>query len=386
MLALRCLPLFLLAWGTTTYSDSDPSLFDEVPLLLWKPKGKFVNLEEDPFMACQEHGGLPESIFSGIDQEETIVQIIRNTLSLEDFRSSSFSELQSSFESADRRFLPRGRAIEAGLFPDRKQLQGLEGKDVSSKGKKFITVDIGDGGDEEIADVLAVLAKRVKNYIVIFTGRRGSVPRAVASLSRSKRETPVGEPEGRVNSVFSSGCLRIAASDARFHLRKAAGKEIKEGKGYSIELPLDADGDSWSMCDLNAENKTQHKIIWKGMSQGLKTVTLVFDVETTKGNKNWKVSNMRLTYSGDITVPGEAGSIPLQASMQADASGDLQFTMSTEGTAQVYFSLGILTGLFLLVIFLLILLWAFSMMAQLKTNDQFDDPKGKTITVPATVD
>lgn len=49
-----------------------------------------------------------------------------------------------------------------------------------------------------------------------------------------------------------------------------------------------------------------------------------------------------------------------------------------------YFNIEIWTGLFVVFLMLFILTWGLQMLMDVNTNDRFDDPKGKTITISAT--
>lgn len=51
-----------------------------------------------------------------------------------------------------------------------------------------------------------------------------------------------------------------------------------------------------------------------------------------------------------------------------------------------FFSIGIWSGIFAAAIALLILTYGMMMLANIKTMDRFDDPKGKTIIIPQAGD
>ncbi|CAG0902269.1 unnamed protein product [Darwinula stevensoni] len=53
-------------------------------------------------------------------------------------------------------------------------------------------------------------------------------------------------------------------------------------------------------------------------------------------------------------------------------------------TCSLFMTVPILSGLFITLIFAIIMWWALSNIMSITTIDQFDDPKGKTITVPQT--
>ena len=63
---------------------------------------------------------------------------------MEDFRRG-FPILQDSFEASDNRFLLRARPLQPSLFPERNLFEELEPAS-AEKGKKFVTLDIQDGG------------------------------------------------------------------------------------------------------------------------------------------------------------------------------------------------------------------------------------------------
>lgn len=48
-----------------------------------------------------------------------------------------------------------------------------------------------------------------------------------------------------------------------------------------------------------------------------------------------------------------------------------------------YFSIAIWTGIFIVLLMLFIMSWGLTMLMDINTNDRFDDPKGKTITIAA---
>jgi len=51
---------------------------------------------------------------------------------------------------------------------------------------------------------------------------------------------------------------------------------------------------------------------------------------------------------------------------------------------QGFFTVAIWAGIFLGLVIAAMLAWAISMLADVKSPDRFDDPKGKTITISAT--
>ncbi len=46
------------------------------------------------------------------------------------------------------------------------------------------------------------------------------------------------------------------------------------------------------------------------------------------------------------------------------------------------FSIGLWVGLIMTLIFAFVCWWGFAMLANINTNDKFDDPKGKPLQVP----
>jgi V-type H+-transporting ATPase S1 subunit len=49
-----------------------------------------------------------------------------------------------------------------------------------------------------------------------------------------------------------------------------------------------------------------------------------------------------------------------------------------------FFSIGILSGIFITILLMGIITWGIVMIMNVNTMDRFDDPKGKQITVTAT--
>lgn len=72
----------------------------------------------------------------------------------------------------------------------------------------------------------------------------------------------------------------------------------------------------------------------------------------------------------------------LQAEVYKDKRQSPKFSVADDAVG--FFTIPIWSGIFVSSLFIAIVLGGLSMIFDIKTMDQFDDPKGKTVTINAT--
>ena len=135
-------------------------------------------------------------------------------------------------------------------------------------------------------------------------------------------------------------------------------------------------------------------------------VTMVFYFyNTTSTSGYWSLENVTYTETESgkpvVFVPDTSIIVPVGFSYHCTAgttlkneNGVLMFTnfqaqayMSNKGVfgdaynCELFFTAPIWSGLFVMTILAMIMIWGLAMIMDIRTMDQFDDPKGKTITI-----
>jgi V-type H+-transporting ATPase S1 subunit len=68
----------------------------------------------------------------------------------------------------------------------------------------------------------------------------------------------------------------------------------------------------------------------------------------------------------------------------APSKSKVRATAAAAGETATFFTIPVLSALTVSLLFIVIMTWALENITSIKTMDQFDDPRGKTITVPLT--
>lgn len=246
--------------------------------------------------------------------------------------------------------------------------------------------------DETIGRVVKQLAKRGVKYSALYTATSSKA--AESNKVRTRRGLlSVGADNSGTFIEYANGTL-YNSSCILMYVRS-----INIGNSTQLNDPK-----SFTMTNHSCvDNKTTSlAFTYKNNSEIIMTMSLIMNVNNVSGywsidtaTVNWNETTYNVTLS-KVSAPW--GFSYHCSSLEKLVARNSDFTMSLEGfqlqpfdvmdykfsdgwDCVPFFSEVIWMGLIATLAFVLILLFGFSMLASVTTQDRFDDPKGKTITV-----
>lgn len=181
--------------------------------------------------------------------------------------------------------------------------------------------------------------------------------------------------------------------------------------GISVKKADDAEFKSYTDFTLAAESGTEPGIMTVTITTEPADVSVTLDIHLIAGS--WEVKktnyltgeiifhpNHRILASddssfacGDLHLVGvgpdlkrtiiKMENLQMQPIFTARADPNVPFEFGQPWNCTGFFSAGIWGGLFIVFLFLTIMAYGISWIMDIKTMSQFDDPKGKTITINA---
>lgn len=246
--------------------------------------------------------------------------------------------------------------------------------------------------DEAIGRVVKQLAKRGVKYSALYTATSSKA--AESNKVRTRR-----------------GLLSVGADNSGTFIEYANGTLYNSSCILMYVRSINI-GNSTQLNDTKSFTMTNHSCVdnqttslaftYKNNSEIIMTMSLIMNVNNVSGywsidnaTVNWNETTYNVTLS-KVSAPW--GFSYHCSSLEKLVARNSDFTMSLEGfqlqpfdvmdykfsdgwDCVPFFSEVIWMGLIATLAFVLILLFGFSMLASVTTQDRFDDPKGKTITV-----
>jgi len=396
---------------------------NNVPVYMWNIDTEAV---ANPFQTLNS-GELVDKLASSLDDHQLIAIFMQDDLSIEDFKSDDLSSLKSVVESdndgtyyhpsiSNPENLPKSFAEIGYNVIDVKSHQDLPTTSVNERTVLVIQLPVTLAGDfrsenlqlngDAIANVYEVLKSQQSNVVGIFTAVKNS--KSVVATHKVKRAAPAPGIMEDIN-------LFLNASGIFLFIEKPPVLKLKNDN-------------QWSNFTLNTEpvvvksaNSTlvleYTNIQGEGPQKTLNTATIsltfvkrntgywniekaVMDYSSTIDGKSYGQTGVTLK-SADISspfgfsyhcTPKLALAVNIERTIIFETNG-LQLEPFKANNAdsfgdwydcQGFFTVAIWAGIFLGLVIAAMLAWAISMLADVKSPDRFDDPKGKTITISAT--
>ena len=364
----------VLLWGGST--DSDPTTSPPVNPFLKTSREEF-----DSFLRKK------------LDDSPPVILYVKDNLCVEDFMKHK-QHLQGIVASDSLYYFP---AVEKAVnaikdFPLYNQTS-TDYTDSIAKGQLLIT-PVGN------LDVIPGLYKTMRdsspNLIAILTGRSCGYRRS----ERLKRDAPTDN-----NSTFVVSSQRVLLySSQRLSLKVPEVADV-------ITLPLkltyneDGQGSRDSPLKLNLQfNGTNSDIVKHKLSFIFEVKSAGYYMLRTINYEHvgQNSSNQNLTTSTDIVFPSQFSyhcsqqilfhknfttlnitDLQVQVYPISQISHDEKKVFSDAYDCVGFTTVPIWTGIFVTAILALIMIWALTMIIDIRTMDRFDDPKGKTITISA---
>merc|ERR1712135_43839 len=371
---------------------------NNVPVYMWNIDTDAVS---NPFQALNSEE-LVNQLASSLNGHQLIAIFMQDDLSIEDFKSDSLSALKSVAETDNEGTFYHPSLSNPENLP--KLFANIGYNTIKVKSYENLQLN----GDA-VANVFEVLKSQQSNVVGIFTATKNS--KAVVTTHKVKRDAPAS-PKFKNTDIFINGPnLFLFLENPPVLTLKSVDR--------SIDFTLD------QIPEYSESNDTRLVLKYKdisgtddkNMKGTLNSATMTFTFER-KGTGYWDITGSSIEY--EASIGGQTVSKPTTSLNPTSVASPFGFSYhctpkltlarETEGTVtlqmdgfqlepfkkagansfgdwydcQGFFTEGIwaiiVVGLFLAAI----LAWAISMLADVKSPDRFDNPKGKTITVSAT--
>lgn len=403
-----------------------------VPLLIWGPNYELLKDEAFPFLKQVSSDEFVNHFMKNVLKDNSkrppILVFVEETLSTEDFSAlvtkyeNPFPSLEAIANENNLEFLPSVESPVTALSSSNVKSYGFTSSDVSLdeleniklKNNVIYLVNLEDADskedrpemllrhDDRIGKLYNKLIKSNNDIVAILTGRYSSWTEPWAEeVSRIRRQA---NDTGRANESAPSkpaeakSGIVLETRSALIYTKKPPVLKIddKEVNLYSTSGVID-DREKWQRAIFS-------------FTTDLGPLKLRFRFENSS-NMYWSLSQV------ELELPSTNGMVLLTTSRQISAPYDYSFHSSSpvvfsKGTTSLtfsdiqvqpwkspteqlkkfgvaeddttFFTIPIWTGLIVVGLLGIILMWALSMIMDIRTMDQFDDPKGKTITVNVT--
>ncbi|XP_049810064.1 V-type proton ATPase subunit S1-like [Schistocerca nitens] len=381
-----------------------------IPVLLWQPdeaNGKVAG--SPPSLAKVSVEQFSDYFSKKIGERKHIVVFLEENLSMEDFGGlnldDTFSSLKNITSSSHVNFLPSVQSPYKALKTLGLKMKAVNVKDFDytfPKAEKSILVfKLGDARSEEdrpdflkrhdniIGEVYNSLVNKYDDVLAVYTAHHSSwiepylkpnVRRVRQLLETSSELETNGSFWNRNNTlvytkrppVFRHGTDEINITDViSITTSTIAGNvmlsvRIKSLSSVSMRLTFSKSSGYWSFDKIEVKNDTQNYTL---LPSAPITAPLHFSYHCS--------SNVIFTSKDNdasVTFYG----------LQVEPYVSSNDTFNDAYDCVPFFSAPIWSGIFITVLLAIVMIWALTMIMDIKTMDQFDNPKGKTITINAT--
>jgi V-type H+-transporting ATPase S1 subunit len=287
-------------------------------------------------------------------------------------------------------------------------VKDLDTKIVPEQGGVVMVLKMGDATEDEdrpdflrrhdnvISRVYSLLVSHRSDVVAVYTGRHSSWidPENQPVLHRVRRLLAEPAPNATRMLMYATGML-IYASDKPQVMESDVKKVLtllpdtvtrKEGTTYqSMRAKFSTNTTDQIILEFFFSNATSSSGYWS-----LDNVTYYINSPNHTNTKNpiplrpesTIVAPIMFSYHCSSKTVFKAGNISLTfQNFQAQPFMVKVKTFSDAYNCELFFTPPIWSGLFVTSILALIMMWGLVMIMDIRTMDQFDDPKGKTITI-----
>ncbi|XP_059468627.1 V-type proton ATPase subunit S1-like [Neocloeon triangulifer] len=391
---------------------------ESVPVLLWQSpslKGQETTVKESPKKAAAGLEKVDDELFSTLLKEiitakagkPLILLFLEENLSSEDFLTDEekvFPHLQKIInKSKDTVYLPSVVSPTTALkeldqngytwlpynsdeLPESESIILVINLDDAQEGES--RPEMLSRHDQKINTIYNSALKVFNNVLGIYTSRYSSWNSAEVALHRVRRQAVVPIKVGN-GTIFTDKDKKVV-----LHMNSAPILIMNNNKPMPLSdattITVDEKEDLQTLSIVfSTPSKVTLRLRFPELYRGYWNLG---EVEVENG-----ATPVVLSLKNNITVPRNF-SYHCSAfnTTFRDANNSLIFTdfqvepynyrvgFSDPYDCSYFFTIPILSGLFCTGFLAIIMAWGLSMILDIKTNDRYDDPKGKTITVTAT--
>ncbi|PSN41978.1 hypothetical protein C0J52_10519 [Blattella germanica] len=334
-----------------------------------------------------------------LENKPLILVFEEENLSVEDFTNAGFSKLQNLGKSSE--FLPSVQNPLRALKKIGSVHSSLE--DVPAQGLAVVLVKMDDAGsyedrphllmrhDSKMNEMFARALKKRSDVVLVYTGRYTSwtEPEEVHRVRRLLEENNGADNSSSLamvteniliyastmpiliiqNETISLTHKTAVTQDIRENFQSLTAKFASNGKAHPVML---------NFFFYNSTSTTGYWVLENITAQGEDIPTQVFSPESSI------VVPQEFSYhcTARTAFTNENGTLSF-SNFQAQAYMEQKGTFGDAYNCEMFFTAPIWSGLFVMSILAFIMIWGLVMIMDIRTMDQFDDPKGKTITISA---
>lgn len=383
---------------------------ESIPVLLWQPDeadGKVSGAP--PSLSKISVEQFSDYFLKKIGERKHVVVFLEENLSMEDFgglnSDDTFSNLKNITSSSQVSFLPSVQSPYKALKTLGMKIKAVNAKDfdytLPNAEKSILVFKLGDARSEEdrpdflkrhdniIGEVYNSLVNKYEDILAMYTAHHSSwiepylkpSVRKVRHLLETSTEQEndkifwnrnntlvytkrpplfrVGNDEINITEVISITTSTIAGN-AMLSVR------IKSPSTLSMKLTFSKSSGYWAFDKIEVNNGTQNFTLFPLVSV---TAPLHFSYHCAS-NITFATKDKAAT----VTFYG----------LQVEPYADSKDAFNDSFDCVPFFSAPIWSGIFITALLAIVMIWALTMIMDIKTMDQFDNPKGKTITINAT--
>jgi len=366
---------------------------ENVPVLLF---GKSLPFKVPALQSLQTEE-FSNLIRSQIDQDTVTVIFVEPKLNIEDLTQCKTTNGVTCFKQlssiSDKSYLPNVNDAVTGLYDN---LDESEKVTVDTSEDIFSTIEAGNrivfvdldlamnsddymSHDKIIAEIFSKLSEKYKNIVAIYTGRTSK--NDDLTIIRKKRDTNARNTgKGAINQqpitcknfiIAAENIVIMAESGSEeVHTITSCSTEKKDGLITVTILPIG--------LNLIFKNFASTWALVAG-SMAQNPLKVPIDIYANEGYAYRCGGNITLRETSKSHI--KIRNVQLMASFKQD---EPKFNLKKIVYCEGFWSAGIVSGLFVVFILLIILLYGISWLMAINTMDKFDDPKGKTITINTT--
>ncbi|RZF35214.1 hypothetical protein LSTR_LSTR014008 [Laodelphax striatellus] len=382
-----------------------------VPVLIWGPGGSTGANEGISSLTRLQANDFTNHLMKKVHAKKPpIILFAESTLSVEDFshqdayENGNFPSLKTLIKSEKGfEFLPSVEQPVSALTGSELASYGYSTSDFSDeplqKGKVYLfRLDDAESKedrsemlrrhDAKISEIYKKLAAKNPDLVAVFTGQlsswfepaevtrvRRDISNDTSSVILRSNKTLLYSPKAPVLRVgekeaLLSGSPTSFPDDERENTLKAIYAYNVPALGLpNLKLRIYFRNDSasdWQLTEIEYETSTETMLLQPDQPIG------------APFGHSYHVS-------GPLLFANKTVSLTFPDGLQVEPwLGEAQTAFSYADESTPFFTAPIWMGIFVMTLFGMIMLWALTMILDIRTMDQFDDPKGKTITVNVT--
>ncbi|KAJ9597243.1 hypothetical protein L9F63_011917 [Diploptera punctata] len=357
---------------------------DVVPVYVWSTSQEDIST---PALKQLDTQDFADHLNQRLESKPLVLAFTEENLSVEDFNDVQFPKLQSLGKSSE--FIPAVQSPMKALKKVASNQSSLE--DIPTRGSALVVIKLDDARpDEDRGQLLKRHDSRINEIYKEALKVRNDVLAVYTSHYKSWMEPEVHRVRRLLQEQNKDSPLTINVGPILLYA-----SSVPTFKINNDDIPLefvvatyDKSKDnvlSLNMNFKNASSKHNFKVVFNNVAGywSLDNASYVESKQELKPDKSI-VAPVGFSYHCTAGISLKNDDIELTfENFQVQAFMNNGTKFSDAYNCEMFFTAPIWSGLFVMAILAIIMIWGLVMIMDIRTMDQFDDPKGKTITINA---